>query len=113
MPLCLRGMSRLASINLAENLFDILPLCLNEMPALHTVDATGNKLRGLPDWIDCPRECQRLAQPEDDRQLAAMLWGVRFSCRACQGSGLVSNLDQACLESLELQVRSGVKIMMK
>lgn len=101
LPLSLRGMSRLACIDLSQNLFDILPLCLNEMPALHTVDATGNQLRGLPEWIDCPRECQLLTQPEDQRQLAAMSWGVRFSCRACQGTGLVSNL--ACLESLELQ----------
>ena len=102
LPMSMRTLSKLTTLNLANNCFDLLPLCLGGMSTLQTVDVTGNTLRGLADWIDCPHLSDSLAQAEDNRQVAAMSWGARFSCRVCKGTGLVNNLDQARLEKLDL-----------
>ena len=108
LPLTLRAMTRLQSLNLSRNALELLPLCIGELSkaALHSVDAQGNALRGLPDWMDCPLVCQGISLSQDTgkaQQLASMAWGLRFSCRICQGRGLVNNLDQERLETMDLE----------
>ena len=63
--------------------------CLAPPPARArpSTDVQGNRLRGLAEWVDCPKLCLELTQAENNaksQQLATMSWGVRFSCRVCQ-----------------------------